>query len=241
MKLTQPEIKFIDNYLIKNKVKFWDVRLELLDHIVSAVEDKTETEGISFNEALLEVHPSFGNQLIKGSIKVDEVWTNGLYQSNIGFEKFTRNKQKQLGKKIRKELRNEIVLSFKKPNIYIELLLIASFSYLVALWSFAHLAFGLIVAYFVVYLLVILRAVYHKVDKRSMQLNSVYGLGFAILTIPNAFLQILVMIDEPNNSTVYLITSLMLFIFYPLVRANIALYQKCYERFKKEYKFYFAK
>lgn len=65
MKLTKEEIKFIDNYLKKNDVKFWDVRLELLDHIVSAVEDKIGDEGISFNEALLEVHCGFGNQLIK--------------------------------------------------------------------------------------------------------------------------------------------------------------------------------
>ena len=64
MKLTKEEIQFIDEYLIKNEVKFWDVRVELLDHIVSAVEDKINNKGVSFNEALLEVHRGFGNQLI---------------------------------------------------------------------------------------------------------------------------------------------------------------------------------
>jgi len=29
MKLTKEEIKYIDNYLIKSKVKYWDVRIEL--------------------------------------------------------------------------------------------------------------------------------------------------------------------------------------------------------------------
>ncbi len=63
MKLIKEEIQFIEEYLIKNGVKYWDVRLELLDHIVSAVEDRMENKGISFNEALLEVHAEFGNQV----------------------------------------------------------------------------------------------------------------------------------------------------------------------------------
>ena len=44
MKLTKKEIKYIDNYLIKSKVKYWDVRVELLDHIASAVEEKIEKD-----------------------------------------------------------------------------------------------------------------------------------------------------------------------------------------------------
>ncbi len=102
MKLTKSEIQFIDNYLIKNEVKFWDVRLELLDHIVSAVEDKMQNEGKSFNEVLLDVHRSFGNQLIKGSVSKTDNFTKGLYQANNGFKKFVRNKQKEIGRKQRK-------------------------------------------------------------------------------------------------------------------------------------------
>lgn len=99
MKLTKQEIKFIDNYLIKNEVKFWDVRLELLDHIVSAVEDKITNDGISFNEALLEVHRGFGNQFIEFGVPKNKIFTSGLYQSNIGFKKFIREKQKEIRRK----------------------------------------------------------------------------------------------------------------------------------------------
>ncbi|MFD1062544.1 hypothetical protein ACFQ1Q_04740 [Winogradskyella litorisediminis] len=102
MKLTKEEIKFIDNYLIKNEVKFWDVRLELLDHIVSAVEDKIENEGISFNEALLDVHYSFGNQPNRFERPKDKIFTKGLYGNTKGFKEFTRQKQKALGSKQRK-------------------------------------------------------------------------------------------------------------------------------------------
>ena len=86
MKLTKDQIQFIDNYLIKIKVKYWDVRLELLDHIVSAVEAKMEN-GMPFNKAMANVHRGFGNQLIKGSIAKDELLTKGIYQSNVGFKK----------------------------------------------------------------------------------------------------------------------------------------------------------
>lgn len=99
MNLTKKEIKFIDNYLIKNEVKYWDVRLELLDHIVSAVEDKMMNIGISFNEALLEIHKGFGNQFIEFGVAKNEIFKKGLYQSNIGFKKFTRKKQKEIRRK----------------------------------------------------------------------------------------------------------------------------------------------
>ena len=101
MKLTKQEIQFIDNYLIKNEVKYWDVRLEILDHIVSAVEVKIVNDGISFNEALLEVHRGFGNQFIEFGVPKDKIFEKGLYQSNIGFKKFTRKKQRELGRKYR--------------------------------------------------------------------------------------------------------------------------------------------
>lgn len=102
MKLTKSEIQYIDKYLIKNEVKFWDVRIELLDHIVSAVEDKIHNEGISFNEALLDVHRGFGNQLIKQRTQ-NQSLSKGLYQSNIGFKKFIKNEQKKVGRKHRRK------------------------------------------------------------------------------------------------------------------------------------------
>ena len=63
VKLSLKEIRFIENYLIKNEVKYWDVRLELLDHIINSVEEKMTNKGLSFNAALQEVHQGFGNNL----------------------------------------------------------------------------------------------------------------------------------------------------------------------------------
>lgn len=50
-KITQEQIKFIDNYLQKSDVIFVDIRAELTDHIASAVEEKMEAEHLDFYDA----------------------------------------------------------------------------------------------------------------------------------------------------------------------------------------------
>lgn len=50
-KITQEQIKFIDNYLQKSDVIFVDIRAELTDHIASAVEEKMEAENLDFYDA----------------------------------------------------------------------------------------------------------------------------------------------------------------------------------------------
>ena len=51
MKLSEEEIRFIDQYLQKADVIFVDIRSELTDHIASAVEEKMELEELSFYDA----------------------------------------------------------------------------------------------------------------------------------------------------------------------------------------------
>lgn len=49
-KLDQEELEFIDNYLKNSGVEYIDVRLEMLDHVASAVETKMKTEEAEFYE-----------------------------------------------------------------------------------------------------------------------------------------------------------------------------------------------
>jgi len=42
MQLTKQQIDYIENRLIENGVKYWDIRIELLDHVVSDVESKLQ-------------------------------------------------------------------------------------------------------------------------------------------------------------------------------------------------------
>jgi hypothetical protein len=133
MKLSKDQIRFIEKYLIKNEVKFWDVRLELLDHIVSSVEDKMSTDNLTFQEALLQVHRGFGNQLINMSRHSKHYeWTTGLYQANNGFKKFTRNKQKEIGRKYWHQFWTSLPEFLKSPRFLIEfslMLLLVFFMY----------------------------------------------------------------------------------------------------------------
>jgi hypothetical protein len=41
-KLTKEDVQFIDQYLIKNDIKFWDVRIELIDHLATEFEQESE-------------------------------------------------------------------------------------------------------------------------------------------------------------------------------------------------------
>lgn len=109
MKLTKDQITYIDDYLKHHKVKYWDIRIELLDHIVSTVEEKME-RGISFDDAMIEVHQSFGN-----SMKI--FWNSGveysIFVNSDGYKDLIQTKRKQINKKYRKSYFKEFINLFK--------------------------------------------------------------------------------------------------------------------------------
>lgn len=51
MKLSAENIKFIDNYLKNSEVIYYDIRMEILDHVATAVEQKMQTENLDFYDA----------------------------------------------------------------------------------------------------------------------------------------------------------------------------------------------
>ena len=48
MSLSSENIKFIDNYLKNSEVIYYDIRMEMLDHVATAVERKMQTENLDF-------------------------------------------------------------------------------------------------------------------------------------------------------------------------------------------------
>lgn len=233
MKLTQQEIKFIDNYLIKNEVKYWDVRLELLDHIVSAVEDKMTNDGISFNEALLEIHKGFGNQLIKGSISQSEIWTKGLYQSNIGFKKFTRKKQKALGRKYRKITWNHLktkLTSLKFLMEYAAFILVFAFIYK---WSPKSC---FLIGLLVLILPNVFSAYYALKDKstrKSLSFAMATSSAMLVWSLYNLSHYIIKENLQAEASIPHLFFVILTCLCYPIIRTNIQVYQSVYKTNKK--------
>jgi hypothetical protein len=51
MKLTTENIQFIDNYLKNSEVIYYDIRMEMLDHVATAVEQKMAAENLDFYDA----------------------------------------------------------------------------------------------------------------------------------------------------------------------------------------------
>ncbi len=69
MVLDKPQIKFIDNYLTKSGVDFLDIRMEMIDHIASAVEEKMQKENLNFYDAFKSYMLKNKNELLKTSRK----------------------------------------------------------------------------------------------------------------------------------------------------------------------------
>lgn len=67
MKLNTQKLQYINNYLKESGVKHFDIRLELTDHIASAVEEKMQKENIDFYEAFKNYMVWNKRELIKRS------------------------------------------------------------------------------------------------------------------------------------------------------------------------------
>ena len=103
MELTKEQIRFIDHRLEKDGVKYWDIRIEMLDHIVSDLEKnlKPENSEYEFKEIVQEAFVSLG-------------WKENFNGSN--FEKLNKEGWKNVGKKYQKEYFLEVRNFFKNPK-----------------------------------------------------------------------------------------------------------------------------
>ena len=119
MKLSKDQIKYIDDYLKYHKFKYWDIRFEVLDHIVNTVEDKME-QGITFDDAMIEVHQSFGN-----SMKM--FWNTGveysIFANGDGYKNLILSKKNELNKKYRNLVFKEFKNFFKSVRNTVLLLI----------------------------------------------------------------------------------------------------------------------
>ena len=67
MKLTKDDIVFIDTYLIKNEVIYVDIRLEMLDHIALAVEQKMEVDNQDFYDAFKDFMVQHKKEILRNN------------------------------------------------------------------------------------------------------------------------------------------------------------------------------
>ncbi|RKE98856.1 hypothetical protein [Ichthyenterobacterium magnum] len=101
MRLNKKQVQFIDNYLIKNKIKYVDVRLELIDHLASEFEEAS-------NYALLD----------------------DFLNTKKGFiNSFVKKRQKTIHWSYQKQLFKRVYMFFYKAKYLVATLIILAFIY----------------------------------------------------------------------------------------------------------------
>ena len=84
MKLTAENIKFIDNYLKNSEVIYYDIRMEMLDHVATAVEQKMQAENIDFYDAFKSYMVVNKKEILKGN----KFWSVYSKDTILNFLKF---------------------------------------------------------------------------------------------------------------------------------------------------------
>lgn len=181
MELTKEQIRQIDIRLENNGIKYWDIRIEMLDHVVTDVENSME-KGETLENAISNSFISLG-------------WKKNYNGSN--FEKVFLEKTKIVGRKYKKQFLKEFKSQFKKPKIIFSFiifaLLINTFSHdklviKAIVFSFLALKIGLVTFFLLKY----------KITK-SAQLNFAFQLGMFALSLLNCFLFMPKMFFEYNS------------------------------------------
>ena len=84
MSLSSENIKFIDNYLKNSEVIYYDIRMEMLDHVATAVEQKMEVENLDFYDAFKSYMVVNKKEILKGN----KFWSIYSKDTILNFLKF---------------------------------------------------------------------------------------------------------------------------------------------------------
>lgn len=84
MQLTVENIKFIDNYLKNIGIIYYDIRMEILDHVATAVEQKMVTENLDFYDTFRGYMLVHKTEILKGN----KIWSVFSKDIIIHFFKF---------------------------------------------------------------------------------------------------------------------------------------------------------
>ncbi|SFP89081.1 hypothetical protein [Parafilimonas terrae] len=108
--LSEKEIQSLFRFVEKKSVRWYDLQIEIVDHLASSIEDEISLiPGISFESALENVYKGFGI---------------------FGFAKIVEERQNHLAKAVKKRWWSEIKNMFKWPEIALSILIVSGLSIL---------------------------------------------------------------------------------------------------------------
>ncbi len=162
MKLTKEQIQQIDDYIVACDIKWYDVKMELVDHFATSLEEKLEENPtLDFKQTIVNEHKSFSDQ---------------------GFKKLLNTKTKAVEKQFYKQVFKHLKSFFKLPKIFIS---VSIFYGLLLLMNLVENK-----EYFFVVLTIILLAIIIQVFARIMAYNNNKKTPFLILDRTSIFLQL---------------------------------------------------
>lgn len=169
-KITEVEINQIFDFTKRHYVEFYDVQVELVDHLANAIEEQwKENPNISFEDALQNEFKKFGV---------------------FGFTGLVEQKQTELHKYYNKMLWKEVLKFFSIPKVVITVLLYLSVFYILKNYGTLGeiIILALLIALFTYFMIDGLRHVFkikrtQKNQGRSWLIQSVAQSAFSLPTI----------------------------------------------------------
>lgn len=235
MKLTTVQIQKVDEYLQRSGVSYWDVRVELLDHFIEAIEAKLRTNNqLSFDEALMEVTVAFGNDIQERHLlNKTGVLFSGIFSNNKGFKALEEEKRKQNRKQYVKLLLKQLKENFFSIGFYAEYLCFVFMAYLVFLyytkWVFVAVGIWITVAVFKTLLVVGKHKKFTRDSLRGEMSSKVISIFFSITINMFAFMFIARGLEAQRIFWVMV----AIVLFYPVVLASFGIHKKIFNQYKK--------
>ncbi|WP_430410871.1 hypothetical protein [Kordia sp.] len=236
MKLTKDEIQTIDEYLQRSGVSYWDVRIELLDHFIEAIEEKIATTELSFDEALMEVTVAFGNDIQERHLLNRDktvVLFSGIFSNNKGFKELEEEKRRQNRKQYVQLLIKKLKENFFSLRFYTEYLCFILMTYVVfqydTKWGLVAAGIWLTIEIFKTLMTTKKHKKFAQDSLRGEMSSKVISVFFGISIHTFAFIFTTPGL-ESKNIFWFLLPMLL---FYPIIKASLSIHKKIYTQYKK--------
>lgn len=202
MHLNKEQIELLHQFCKKHGVQYYDVRLEIVDHLAHAIEIKIASEShLTFEQALQNVYASFGV---------------------TGFRKIIAEKERYTEQKTNKIFHNYMKSFFKLPHIMLTILLAVFFSlsYMLFKDDFNVLTSIISIVIWILFiaeiLLIILATIRNKKLKQNLLMTRFFLPGYFFLAFSSSFIwtkpmSYLIWRDE------FLISNTAQYIFYSAI------------------------
>ena len=175
--ITEEQIQHLHHFCVKHYVRFYDLQLELVDHLANAIEQKMdENPKLNFEQALDEVYKGFGI---------------------FGFSRIVSERDLALRKKYQKSFWKYFLPYFSPPRLALTFLIFLALNVPIYFFQkqYIHsffIAYTIIGGVFGLAGLVIALKKFKKPKKKLLLLQSsggVFGIFAFILQLPNFHLQ----------------------------------------------------